>query len=119
MSFTAAARLLLVPLGFYRRYVSPVLPPSCRYEPTCSAYAVEAITEHGAAHGSWLAVRRVGRCHPWHAGGYDPVPPANGHGRPESDGAAPGAHHTPSAPADIHPVRPATARPPTPRSTAA
>jgi uncharacterized protein len=69
------ARVLLVPVNFYRRWISPVLPPSCRFEPSCSAYAVEALTVHGALRGSWLAVRRLLRCGPWHPGGYDPVPP--------------------------------------------
>ena len=68
------SRLLLALLGAYRRYVSPMLSPRCRFLPSCSAYAVEAIERHGAARGSWLAVRRVGRCHPFHPGGHDPVP---------------------------------------------
>lgn len=69
------ARVLLLPVNFYRRWISPVLPPSCRFEPSCSAYAVEALTTHGALRGSWLTVRRLLRCGPWHRGGYDPVPP--------------------------------------------
>ena len=69
------ARVLLVPVNFYRRWISPVLPPSCRFEPSCSAYAVEALTTHGALRGSWLTIRRLLRCGPWHPGGYDPVPP--------------------------------------------
>ncbi|MFN2494897.1 MAG: membrane protein insertion efficiency factor YidD [Pseudonocardiaceae bacterium] len=69
------ARLLVFPLRFYRRWISPVLPPTCRFSPTCSAYAVEALTVHGAARGSWLTVRRLLRCAPWHPGGVDPVPP--------------------------------------------
>ena len=67
-------RLLVVPIRGYQRFVSPLLPPSCRYLPTCSAYAVEAIGKHGAAKGGWLALRRIARCHPWGASGYDPVP---------------------------------------------
>lgn len=59
---------------FYRAWISPVLPPSCRFEPSCSAYALEALTVHGALRGSWLAIRRLLRCGPWHRGGYDPVP---------------------------------------------
>jgi putative membrane protein insertion efficiency factor len=73
---TAAQRLLLMPLRFYRAYVSPLLAPRCRFSPSCSAYAIEAIERHGGLRGAWLAVRRVGRCHPFHSGGYDPVPPA-------------------------------------------
>ncbi len=69
------ARVLLLPVNFYRRWISPVLPPSCRFEPSCSAYAVEALMTHGALRGSWLTVRRLLRCGPWHPGGYDPVPP--------------------------------------------
>ena len=67
-------RLLVVPLQFYRRWISPALPPSCRFYPSCSAYAVEALTVHGAIRGSWLTVRRLLRCAPWHPGGVDPVP---------------------------------------------
>jgi putative membrane protein insertion efficiency factor len=67
-------RALLAVLGFYRTAISPALPPSCRYSPSCSAYAVEAIQVYGAGRGSWLAVRRLLRCHPFHAGGHDPVP---------------------------------------------
>jgi hypothetical protein len=75
---TVAVRVLLAPIRFYQRFISPALPPTCRYHPSCSAYAVGALQEHGAVRGSWLAARRVGRCHPWHAGGYDPVPPRRG-----------------------------------------
>jgi putative membrane protein insertion efficiency factor len=74
------ARVLLVPVNFYRRWISPVLPPSCRFEPSCSAYAVEALSTHGALRGSWLTVRRLLRCGPWHPGGYDPVPPRSAQG---------------------------------------
>lgn len=58
----------------YQLLISPVLPPSCRFTPSCSAYAMEAVARHGAVAGSWLAVRRICRCHPWNDGGYDPVP---------------------------------------------
>lgn len=69
-----AARLLLAAIKVYRTLISPALPPSCRYSPSCSAYAAEAIEVYGAGRGSWLALRRVLRCHPFHAGGHDPVP---------------------------------------------
>jgi putative membrane protein insertion efficiency factor len=68
--------LLLRALGFYRRAISPALPPRCRVHPSCSAYAAEAVALHGAGRGSWLAVRRILKCAPWHPGGVDLVPPA-------------------------------------------
>ncbi|SEP12498.1 membrane protein insertion efficiency factor YidD [Trujillonella endophytica] len=69
------ARALLAVVAFYSRAISPALPPRCRFAPTCSAYAAEAIAVHGAARGSWLALRRLLKCAPWHPGGFDPVPP--------------------------------------------
>ena len=69
-----AARLLLAVIEGYRLVLSPLLGHFCRYHPTCSAYGAEAIRRHGAARGGWLALRRIGRCHPFHRGGYDPVP---------------------------------------------
>jgi putative membrane protein insertion efficiency factor len=68
------ARVLLVVLSGYRRFVSPLLGRHCRYEPTCSAYTAAAIRSHGALRGLALGVRRLGRCHPWAEGGFDPVP---------------------------------------------
>lgn len=62
---------------FYQLGISPLLPASCRYTPTCSAYAVEALERHGAVRGTWLTMRRLLRCHPWGGEGYDPVPPAS------------------------------------------
>jgi uncharacterized protein len=59
----------------YRRSVGALLPPRCRFAPSCSTYALEALAAHGALRGSWLAVRRIARCHPFNPGGYDPVPP--------------------------------------------
>ena len=67
-------RLLLLLVQLYRSYISPLTPPHCRYYPTCSAYAMEAIERYGAWRGGWMALRRILRCHPFHAGGYDPVP---------------------------------------------
>jgi uncharacterized protein len=72
---SVAARLLMLIVSGYRRVVSPLLMPRCRFAPSCSAYALQALAEHGALRGGWLAVRRISRCHPFHPGGYDPVPP--------------------------------------------
>jgi uncharacterized protein len=68
------ARALLVMIRGYQVGISPFLPPACRFTPTCSEYAAEAIRRHGSARGSWLAARRLLRCHPWGASGHDPVP---------------------------------------------
>jgi hypothetical protein len=65
-------------LKAYRALISPLYGEVCRYHPSCSAYALEAVSRHGAVRGSWLALRRVGRCHPWAEGGVDLVPPARG-----------------------------------------
>ena len=67
---------LLRCIAFYQRAISPALPPRCRFYPSCSAYAAEAVTVHGAARGSWLAVCRIVKCGPWHPGGVDLVPPS-------------------------------------------
>lgn len=67
--------LLALPIRFYRRFLSPLLPPACRFEPTCSRYALEALEVHGPFGGIWLTVRRLARCHPFGGSGYDPVPP--------------------------------------------
>lgn len=67
-------RLLLFLIAAYRYAVSPLLSPSCRFHPSCSTYATEALRKYGAGRGSALAARRLCRCHPWHPGGYDPVP---------------------------------------------
>lgn len=80
--------VLVVLIRFYQAAISPRLPPSCRFEPSCSHYALEAVERHGAFHGSRLALVRLLRCHPWGGSGYDPVPPvrdsATGEGRPAS-----------------------------------
>jgi putative membrane protein insertion efficiency factor len=68
------SRILIAPVRLYQVALSPLLPPSCRFTPSCSTYAVEALARHGPIKGLWLAVRRIGRCHPWGASGYDPVP---------------------------------------------
>ena len=65
---------LLLAIRGYRLLLSPWWGTQCRFSPTCSQYALEAVERHGALHGSWLALRRIARCHPWHAGGFDPVP---------------------------------------------
>ena len=66
--------VLLLIIRFYRGFLSPLKPPSCRYIPTCSEYAMIAVEKYGAAKGSFLAIKRILRCHPFHEGGYDPVP---------------------------------------------
>lgn len=73
---TPLAWLFMLPIRAWR-LLSVHLPPRCRFHPSCSQYALEALTLHGAGRGSWLAIRRVGRCHPWHDGGLDPVPRPN------------------------------------------
>lgn len=70
-----AVRVVKAPIHFYRKVISPLKPATCRFYPTCSAYALEAVEVHGALKGSWLAARRIARCHPFNPGGLDPVPP--------------------------------------------
>ena len=69
------ARLVAVPVHGYRLFISPFLGQNCRFDPTCSSYALQALERHGAVKGSWLAMKRIVRCHPWGGSGIDPVPP--------------------------------------------
>ncbi len=69
-------KILLRCIRLYQRLLSPLLGECCRFYPSCSQYALQALERHGGLRGGWLAVKRIGRCHPWHAGGEDPVPPA-------------------------------------------
>lgn len=98
-------RAVLAAIGFYSRAISPALPPRCRFYPTCSAYAAEAVELHGAGRGTWLALRRLARCAPWHPGGIDPVPGSPTHpgtaspGRSSSIPGAPIAGAPTGAPA--------------------
>ncbi|MBY3617940.1 membrane protein insertion efficiency factor YidD [Acinetobacter sp. CUI P1] len=72
-------RTIQAPIRVYRKYISPIKPATCRFYPTCSAYALEAIEVHGPLKGSWLAAKRIARCHPFNPGGLDPVPPLGEH----------------------------------------
>jgi putative membrane protein insertion efficiency factor len=110
----SAARLLATPLilliRVYQRVISPMRPPTCRYYPSCSAYAVTALERYGAVRGSWMAARRLGRCHPWSAGGVDHVPlrdpgtgrPVPGTTGPRGVGSAMPGHPEGTAPAEPH-----------------
>jgi uncharacterized protein len=125
------AWLLIAPIRFYQRFITPYTPATCRYYPTCSAYAVTALRERGAPVGLWLTVRRLGRCNPWSSGGIDHVPPRRErHRHPESSPSGPvvaGAGPEPSGsgrsapspdvPNPARPGRPQAA--PTEKSTAA
>jgi putative membrane protein insertion efficiency factor len=68
------ARVLIALIRVYQRLISPFLAPACRFHPSCSEYGAECLRLHGALYGSWLTLRRIGRCHPFHPGGYDPPP---------------------------------------------
>jgi uncharacterized protein len=89
--------VLKLPVFCWRYGISPVMPMACRYEPSCSAYALEALGTHGPVKGLWLTIRRLGRCHPWGGFGYDPVPPR--HAVPATSDQSPcSCHGTPSCP---------------------
>ena len=105
-------RALLAGIRFYSRAISPALPPRCRFYPTCSVYAAEAVEIHGAARGSWLALRRLLKCAPWHPGGVDLVP-----GTDTRPGTADASHSSSTAaPVSAAPARrPHRATPPDPR----
>ncbi|MGB5596794.1 MAG: membrane protein insertion efficiency factor YidD [Crocosphaera sp.] len=70
-------KILITVIKGYRKFISPLFPPSCRFQPTCSQYTLEAIEKFGAFRGTWLGIKRILRCHPFHPGGYDPVPPVD------------------------------------------
>lgn len=72
-------RLLIAPIRFYQLAISPWLGKSCRYTPSCSAYTIQAIEQHGGLKGLWLGIKRIARCHPWGGSGQDPVPPNRKH----------------------------------------
>ena len=104
------ARGLLAVVRFYQRAISPAFPPRCRFEPSCSAYAAEAIEVHGAGRGTWLAVRRLAKCAPWHPGGVDLVPPRAGTAEPTHSSCTAALDPTtpPAPPADDRRRRGAT-----------
>ncbi|MGY1839380.1 MULTISPECIES: membrane protein insertion efficiency factor YidD [unclassified Modestobacter] len=121
------ARALLAAVRFYQRAISPVFPPRCRFHPSCSAYAVEALEVHGAGRGTWLALRRLARCASWHPGGADFVPERAGS---QQGGTAETTHSSctavqsseqslePEAPGIAEARRPDSAPPPAPRRSA-
>lgn len=109
-SRSVGARTMLAVIGGYRNYLSPALPPSCRYTPSCSAYAAEAVGRYGALRGGWLALRRVLRCHPFHRGGHDPVPDLVGQGVIGGSAGA-GAVRSTAEPTSHPAARPPRSRP--------
>ena len=93
----AVVRALIYCIQLYRHMVSPLRPPTCRFMPTCSQYAVDALTEYGLIRGSWLAARRLAKCGPWHRGGWDPVPERQGCGHGSGDVSGTSAERQESA----------------------
>lgn len=89
-------RLLVLCIRGYQLLLSPFLGSNCRFSPSCSHYAIDALTSHGVLRGSWLSVKRIARCHPWHPGGYDPVPEPGKKGSSsiERGVSVPNAHHS-------------------------
>lgn len=67
-------RIIILPIRFYQKFISPLLPSTCRFYPTCSAYFIQAVEKHGVIKGSYLGIKRILKCHPFNPGGYDPVP---------------------------------------------
>src|SRR3712207_2526515 len=103
-------RMLLAGIRFYSRAISPALPPRCRFYPTCSAYAAEAVERHGAARGTWLALRRLVKCAPWHPGGVDLVPDGRATGQ-QPDGTPDAVHSSSTTAAAAADPAPAPAGP--------
>lgn len=79
-------KILITLFRFYQKAISPMFPPSCRFEPTCSNYGIEAVQEHGGLKGGYMAIKRILKCHPFHPGGYDPVPLNKNNYTDESNG---------------------------------
>jgi putative membrane protein insertion efficiency factor len=91
---------LIVLIRFYQVAISPWTPAACRYHPTCSQYALEAVRRHGGLRGGWMAVRRIGRCHPWGGSGYDPVPPVTGGSGPSPQSGGEDTQNDPTRPSE-------------------
>lgn len=92
---------VILPIRLYKYCISPMLPPACRFVPTCSEYAMEAISRHGVIKGGWYAFFRILRCHPLARSGYDPVPPLSGHSLPSDSGSVSTGEQGPGAPSAL------------------